>query len=605
MSKLKAYKSSYFVFAIFIMVYCVIRAIYVGMVHDEVTTFYHFILPVDFIPYQTKIWDANNHILNSLLGVISSTFFGYSPLALRLPNLLSLVLYLFYTYKLSLVIKDFFVKYALVAGLLFSHFFVEYFSLCRGYGLSMGFLMGGLYYVHCYYSTSKLKPFVLSLVFLLLASLANLTLINTFILTLLALITHLFFNRKAITNKLFYFLPIFLIGVIPIFLLAIYGFELKERGLLYYGGLSGFWSMTIETLLPYFVGETVVSGVVLVLLFIGLIAVLVVFNLPKRKISSFLTSCNLFGFLLIGNWLATLFLGYVLGTNFPEDRTGLYFYPLFILALVFAADRLLELFPNKKFYLFVLPLFYFPIHFIFTANLSHHSFWFFERIPDSFYSKIEEANKGREEPFTLGGYFSDQSVWAFYNDEYTNSTVVQSFDFQTNIADYAIYRNSRNQVIPDNYEVVEYDEISEKSLLKRKQLLSRKVIHTTDVLQKKMGSDEFFELYKTDLLDRYVGKNIYVLFEFEMDVKNGKTTPINLVLAVDNKEEEKNIYEPFYIHWHQKKSFNNQIKYGIYSPKIEEGSTSMVVYLWNIYKEEYSVKNASVSIYELQEEPNL
>jgi hypothetical protein len=73
--------------SIIMAAFLVARAILVPMAHDEIATFYYFVQSGKVSPFLSNI-DTNNHFLNSALTWVSYRFFGSSPLALRLPNLL-------------------------------------------------------------------------------------------------------------------------------------------------------------------------------------------------------------------------------------------------------------------------------------------------------------------------------------------------------------------------------------------------------------------------------------------------------------------------------------------------------------------------------------
>jgi hypothetical protein len=52
-----------------IWLYLWLRAFYVPLIYDEIATFYGYVHVGKFIPFYAH-WDANNHIINSLLSSI-------------------------------------------------------------------------------------------------------------------------------------------------------------------------------------------------------------------------------------------------------------------------------------------------------------------------------------------------------------------------------------------------------------------------------------------------------------------------------------------------------------------------------------------------------
>lgn len=82
-------------FSILLVIYAALRAWSVPVVYDEVFTFTHYVITGGFQPFYSLL-DANNHVVNSGLTHMSFLVFGDSKLALRLPNLLALLIYLFF-----------------------------------------------------------------------------------------------------------------------------------------------------------------------------------------------------------------------------------------------------------------------------------------------------------------------------------------------------------------------------------------------------------------------------------------------------------------------------------------------------------------------------
>jgi len=106
--------------------------------HDEIATYYFYFYHGDFIG-KTIQWDANNHLLNSIIGSVLYKMFGDNFTILRLPNLLSFILFFVGSYKLTLSLKTPFLKLTGLLALTCIPFVLDYFAYARGYGMSMGF----------------------------------------------------------------------------------------------------------------------------------------------------------------------------------------------------------------------------------------------------------------------------------------------------------------------------------------------------------------------------------------------------------------------------------------------------------------------------------
>lgn len=580
--------------SVLLLLYTILRAIYVPLVHDEATTFFYYIESANFLPFLAH-WDANNHILNSALSSLSYHVFGQHEWVLRLPSVLFLLLYLFFVFKISQLLKNSFLRVMFVIALLGSHYMIEFFSLSRGYGMSMALLLGAIYYAYLFMSSEQMRYFVYSTILMILACLANLTLFNTFLLLNLYFILFIFIRMPQVLKFGRFWLIVAIITFFTV-LFLIYGLELKNRGLLYYGGLSGFWDMSVNTLLLYLTGEYIMSGIVLILLCLVLVYLWIKQILPLKPISRFIDSYFLFPYLLFGNVVITLVLGYVFNTNFPEDRTGLYFYPLFVIALFVTLDRASLVRLKYTALVFV----YFPLHFLFSINFSHHSFWFMERMPETFYQKMASVSQDSL-PSTLGGYFSDEAVWAFNRPKYHLNTNVQWSDFQTNIADYAIYRHARNQVIPPMYDTLLYDPISKKTLLQRHTFLNKYHLFNVDSIHMpKNFSDEYFNFYQEDSISHLYHKNLYVLFDFDL-ITEASYFPSFLVISASNRQGQDLIYERIQLHWYFHPQ-DKHVRLAMYSPKIPDEATKLTLYLWNIEKKPFEIQHGKVSIFELSEE---
>ncbi|MCA1671647.1 MAG: hypothetical protein LC799_05410, partial [Actinobacteria bacterium] len=121
-----------------ICVYVVVRASMVGLTHDESLSY-------GFVWGDSGFIDlSNNHWLNSWLMQVSGSLFGHSELALRLPNIAAYVLYGVCCGLLLVEARHAAARIAGFTVLFLNPFLLEFFSLARGYGLSLGFAAAAL-----------------------------------------------------------------------------------------------------------------------------------------------------------------------------------------------------------------------------------------------------------------------------------------------------------------------------------------------------------------------------------------------------------------------------------------------------------------------------
>jgi hypothetical protein len=153
------------------------RAAVASFTHDEAYTWLHFV-PLSWSEiFAHKEAFTNNHLLNTLGMKASATVFGNGELALRLPNLLALALFMMASARLLAPLSA---GYALGGAILlfFNCWLLELFSLARGYGLSIGFMFLAL---HQLVQLAR-RPHARGVVFYhaasVLATLSNFTLLN-------------------------------------------------------------------------------------------------------------------------------------------------------------------------------------------------------------------------------------------------------------------------------------------------------------------------------------------------------------------------------------------------------------------------------------------
>jgi uncharacterized membrane protein len=122
---------------------CVYRAFTQSLVHDEALTNELYITgPVASI---FNNFDANHHFLNSALMRISAAIFGDSEWALRLPALGGAALYFTAVYRIALVAFGDGLPLLLAAALLsLNPFVLDFMVAARGYGLALALLMWAL-----------------------------------------------------------------------------------------------------------------------------------------------------------------------------------------------------------------------------------------------------------------------------------------------------------------------------------------------------------------------------------------------------------------------------------------------------------------------------
>src|ERR1035438_4432791 len=159
--------------------YTLSRAYLLSFCFDESTTYLLYVRK-NFTTFKSYSFiDANNHLLNTWLMELSSRLFGFSVFALRLPNILAHLIFLFYSAKLVKNLSSFTMIIGSFLLINCCPFLLDFFSVPRSYGLSFALMMGSIYYAYKFINqkSTYLSAF-LSILFASIALLAYFSFIN-------------------------------------------------------------------------------------------------------------------------------------------------------------------------------------------------------------------------------------------------------------------------------------------------------------------------------------------------------------------------------------------------------------------------------------------
>ena len=338
-----------FFLALLIFSYTLIRAYQLSFTWDESFSYLQFVRNGILFPDKYEKMDANNHLLNTWLNIHLIKYFGVSEFVLRLPSLCSHLLFLFFSYKL---VKDFQSIWLVVASFLIINlnpYLLDFFSLSRGYGLSLGLMMTSIYYLFAILTQGyKPKHILLAIIFGLLATLANFVMLNYFLvsfgLIVLLLANNILQTNNNVKQKIIIFLksatlPVFVFTLSLCFIVPI-ALKLKEVGALFYGGNKGFWTDTFCTITDrcfyelgynYWIQRFAKGFVILIFVLASACVGFRVFKKQTTKTNLFLgTLIVLIGLCV----LSTIAQYYLFSTLYLIDRTALFFVVLFNLLFV-------------------------------------------------------------------------------------------------------------------------------------------------------------------------------------------------------------------------------------------------------------------------------
>ncbi|PBQ33985.1 hypothetical protein CNR22_20125 [Sphingobacteriaceae bacterium] len=588
----KHFDKFYWLSCAIVFILVVLRCILVPFSHDEVATFNFYIQPGNFLPFLSHP-DANGHFLTSATSWICFKLVGSSPQALRIPDIAAFAVLCFGVFKINKLFSGLFTKIIFSSAFILSYNFICFYSLCRGYGISMAFLTVALYYFFVYLRYGAFNHFWKFILFSQIALSANLTLV------FVVMVTTAFVVIMQLKNKLLSDAKTLIILVthaaLTIFWIK-YAFFLKESGALYYGSGESYWKVTFESLIEtIFFKDNMVNIIMVGIFFIMLIYW--VYKCAKEKMDFVLNSSFSISFLTFCTLIVLFYLlKKLVGVNYPEDRTGLFFYVFYCISFAFMISEL------KKYlqaFLLVIPFVYLA-HFALHVNLRVHPWRVYETMPAEFFSILKSEQATADHRITIGGHRVREFFYAFLN--YKSSiklnhmTSPEALQMNT---DYALaYKEDKPWYDPYYTELASEDDWGFR-LLKRKTALQRHVLYATKNSADFTGNSEYYNAYEK--LDTTFNSENPLVAEFNFDVKLAPE-PLNafLVLQIDTENGENSFLRiPMNLvryDWNGANNFTLSITSGNIPLKIKR----IVAYLWNIDKKQLHIKINSFRLYQLK-----
>ena len=313
----------FYAFAVFS--YVLLRSYNLSYTFDEITSM-QIATGDDWYMFTTN---SNNHILNTILMRASIWLFEISEFTLRLPNALGCLFFLGFAYKIGCFLGN---KKLLITVVLLTSmpFLIDFFSLARGYGLALGFMMASLYYVLKYQKSKHILLALASTLFAMLAVLSNFTLFNYFLALTCILLLIAFLADHSRVKKLLAVLVVLITTGIFLYILTPLLFELKNGGQLYFGGRTGFVYDVVYSLGRCFAYNQISIGLgeFLFGLLFGLAGIIALWSSFRSIIKRQLTSNAVLSILFVLCCMAPILQHLLFGTNYPAERTAAMYYLL-------------------------------------------------------------------------------------------------------------------------------------------------------------------------------------------------------------------------------------------------------------------------------------
>jgi hypothetical protein len=567
-----------------------LRAFFIPFSHDEAATFFFYIQTDDYLPYKAHVY-TNNHVLNSALANICYHIAGAHRFVLRIPNILSFVILCLSVYKLSGFLKQVSSKILLAGLFLLTFNFLDFFELCRGYGLSMACLVYSLSWLASYFQDPRFKFLLLFSLFLQLAVAANLILVVIAVILLLYMLIYQL-KQKALFSLGNILLQLVNIGIL--FFWIKFSFFLKEKGALDYGVGENYWEVSFKTLIKLLYGADIplLQGIIVVLFVITVIGAAIIF-LQKRHLLENLYRLPIFFTLCLVTFILAFYLQKkLLDVNYPEDRTGLFYFVFLILSISFVLDE----FKKASIIISALIVGSTFVHFILSFNLTHFTSPFYHTMSKKIYQQLEREHEKQNALFTIGGHRVRELNFAFMNYGGMLNPMDDSEEMQMN-CDYYYAMKLEKPFYSKYYDEIGYDADWDHVLLKRKEPLEHDHFFNLYHFQLK-GNREFSELKRIQdtVFSSLNPVEMYAEVKFNSVPKPFKAF---LILQVNNEKNETIHYKRIILNWLDS-DLNGKTRHLKLTSGTLPKKATIVVYLWNIEKQPVDVEVKNMQLYQLK-----
>ncbi len=328
-----------FITAIFFLV--LYKSIHVPMTHDEtpvVTRYSHYTY------WEIMMFPDNwptNHILNTLL-VKSILPFGSEVWMVRLPNLVSFFILILGGIRISNCFfgKSHFLKFCFTVFLLANPYFLDFFGLCRGYGIASALVTLASSYLLTGYRYRKSQHLWWGFLLAMAASYANFTALIFWVTS--GMLSGLYFLlQDKPYKKVPHLVGLFISGVAYLALIYSPIEKMSTTDQFKYWSSKGFYEETIQSMVEKgwygkeeaFLGYEVVAELVLVTIILSLFfSIYYLVHHRKRNPVHNISELTPI-FLLIVTIGVNVLQTTILNTPNLNGRTALFYYPLFCIVL--------------------------------------------------------------------------------------------------------------------------------------------------------------------------------------------------------------------------------------------------------------------------------
>jgi hypothetical protein len=289
-------------------------------------------------------------------------------------------------------------------------------------------------------------------------------------------------------------------------------------------------------------------------------------------------------------------MAFLLKINYPEDRTGMYFIPLFFLLAFYLMQRV----KNTEWLLL-----FFPSTLFFHLSIHSSVFTPEERITEAFYQKVQNQLKDDD---VVSIYKTMYANWQ-YRDSHQNKMIhfPHTSMRKGNEADVFIARSKVQEVdsfmnpyLATEYEIFAKDPMNDHVAYRRKQPRKETLFYEFDTTQIE-GSGEFLELFNRNSFFTNQ-QDVKLVFKFHLSIEDLRQST-DFVVATSDEKGELVRYMAMALELNfQSKKLDNDLNFAVMLDNLQQNEKGIKVYLWNRKKNViHKVSNLQIKMFEVKD----
>ncbi len=445
--------------AVILFALTVYRAANLSMTHDESGTYLFFIQEnvMDYF-HEKKLWkSANNHLLNTVGMQASVHAFGQSDLTVRLPNVLSGLLYLVSILGLIRIsFKRWEIQLLAFALLALNPFVNDFFSLARGYGMSVGFQLFALYQFVLFFKKQQNLHLVLAYLGLGFASLSLFTNLLFIPACTAALWLIYFLDRERYKDSVLEIFATPIVASVAIAILVyvpIYALSSLDE---FKWGAKSLFKTNINLTKDSLYGKAYLGGDTADILSVLLAATVMLgafFSIFYEKLRSSYENHRSYFFVSV-SFLMLIFgmicAYFILGSKYPDGRKSTMLIPIMALVIAYFFDSIS--WKHMKYITWVVSL-ALVYHFFASFKMGQVKEWWYDRNTKDFVEIIKADAQGAEAKVATHWLFHPTLKYYINTNQYEN-LVLQRYSkklLSEEVYDYFIATGSDWKQLEDKY----------------------------------------------------------------------------------------------------------------------------------------------------------